>query len=198
MTIPSQDLKKCTKCGEEKPASEYYMRSAGYANAECKACTKVRSQTHRHANLEKYREHDREYGKWKRDVIKNAVFEKYGGFKCVCCGETEKLFLTLDHINNDGAADRRKIAGRQTAAGYVTYRYLFRNNFPSGYQVMCANCQHGKRMNKGVCPHQVRCNDYPLIGVEPSGSKFSAPHVGDDIVCSASKDAVVLRGRFRK
>ena len=95
-----------------------------------------------------------------RIMVKEAVFKHYGGFFCVCCGETEKLFLTLDHIANDGAQFRRKIAGRQTAAGHVTYRWLFRNGFPEGYQVLCANCQPG-RMNKGVCPHQAGATTIP-------------------------------------
>jgi hypothetical protein len=34
-----------------------------------------------------------------------------------------------------------------------------RNGFPPGYQVLCMNCNHGKRMNNGVCPHKERCND---------------------------------------
>src|SRR5262252_4538483 len=32
----------------------------------------------------------------------------YGG-ECACCGETEPVFLTLDHVNGDGAAHRRSM-----------------------------------------------------------------------------------------
>lgn len=159
---------------------------------ECMNCSKARSLEFRNKNLELVRQRDRQTGKQIRARIKEAVFQAYGGFRCACCGELEKTFLTLDHINNDGAEFGKKIAGRQTAAGYVTYRWLYKNGFPPGYQVLCANCQHGKRMNKGVCPHQsVRCNDYPLAGVGPSGPKLSAPILGDDIVSTASKVAAV-------
>jgi hypothetical protein len=92
-------------------------------------------------------------------TIRKAVFDAYGGERCACCGETERKFLTLDHINNDGAADRMKIAGKRTASGWTTYRYLHSKGFPPGYQVLCMNCNFGKRMNQGVCPHKVRCND---------------------------------------
>jgi hypothetical protein len=30
---------------------------------------------------------------------------------------------------------------------------LRRNNYPEGFQILCMNCQFGKRMNNGVCPH---------------------------------------------
>lgn len=136
--------------------------------------------------------------KERRDTVKTLVFMKYSGgdtFKCACCGETELTFLTLDHINNDGAAFRRHRFGKQTAAGYTTYSWLFKNGCPDdlGIQVLCANCQHGKRMNYGVCPHhQVRCNDQEK-SVGPSGPKRSAPYRGDDMVSSAKKLAAVSR-----
>jgi hypothetical protein len=46
--------------------------------------------------------------------LKEAAYKAYGGFRCACCGEAEPLFLSLDHVNNDGAAhrkvfDRRKL-----------------------------------------------------------------------------------------
>ena len=103
------------------------------------------------------------------------------------------IFLTLDHINNDGAEHRREIHGRQTAAGYQTYRWLMRNGFPPGFQVLCANCNHGKRMNGGTCPHQVRSNDYPMTGVEPNGSKRGEPLVGYEIVSSVAKVTAATR-----
>lgn len=91
-------------------------------------------------------------------IIKNDVFVAYGGWRCACCGETERSFLTIDHMQNNGSKLRRLgIHGHSTDF----YRWLKKCGFPSGFQVLCMNCQFGKRMNKGVCPHQVRCNDYP-------------------------------------
>jgi len=138
---------------------------------------------------------------WRRAVIKEATFQAYGGWQCACCGETERLFLTLDHVENNGAEERRKIGGKRTSAGYQTYTVLFRQDFPPGYQVLCMNCQHGKRMNQGICPHQGTCNDY---GSDASRDKRleapSSPRSGDEeIVCSALKDAAaLLRRRVRK
>jgi hypothetical protein len=27
------------------------------------------------------------------------------------------------------------------------------NGFPAGFQVLCFNCNQGRRLNHGVCPH---------------------------------------------
>lgn len=129
----------------------------------------------REANREKDREHKREHrnrkiangtpeevaalraaesAKTKRnqDRCRDEVYKTYGGYKCKCCGETERMFLSIDHINNDGAAERR--SGKYSGAGSPFYLWLRKNNFPKGYQVLCMNCQTGKHRNGGVCPHQ--------------------------------------------
>lgn len=94
----------------------------------------------------------------RRWAVRDEVYRAYGGYKCACCGETEKAFLSIDHINNDGASHKREC---NLTTGEQLYRWLKRHGFPDGFQVLCMNCQWGKRNNNGVCPHQVRCNDHP-------------------------------------
>lgn len=74
----------------------------------------------------------------------------YGGNppKCVCCGESEIKFLTIDHIHNDGKKQRR-IHG----IGYYFYKWLEKNNYPKGFQVLCMNCNCAKAWY-GKCPHE--------------------------------------------
>jgi hypothetical protein len=85
-------------------------------------------------------------------VCRDQVFAAYGGYKCNCCGETEPMFLSIDHINNDGAAERK--SGKYKGGGSAFYNWLRKTGFPEGYQVLCMNCQVGKHKNGGVCPHQ--------------------------------------------
>ena len=59
------------------------------------------------------------------------VMNHYGG-KCAFCGNTNVNHLCIDHINNDGA-EHRKTIGRQIC------RWLIKNNFPDGFQVLCYN-----------------------------------------------------------
>lgn len=65
---------------------------------------------------------------------------------CACCGEDMFEFLTIDHINNDGAIHRKNITNN-------LYTWLRKNNFPEGFQVLCWNCNCGKSINGGICPH---------------------------------------------
>ena len=73
---------------------------------------------------------------------------------CVCCNEMEISFLSIDHINNDGNEHRQKLG----KAGTNFYIWLKKNNYPKGFQVLCMNCQFGKKCNNGVCPHQNEVN----------------------------------------
>jgi len=80
--------------------------------------------------------------------LKCEIYAAYGGSICACCRETEPAFLTIDHINNDGAEHRR-----QVGMGWYFLRWLKTNNYPPGFQILCHNCQWGKR-TYGMCPHQ--------------------------------------------
>jgi hypothetical protein len=75
--------------------------------------------------------------------LRTACFDFYG-WKCVCCGESESAFLTIDHIDNSGAEDRRN-------NGQNTYANLKRSGFPNGFQTLCFNCNWAK--SHGGCPH---------------------------------------------
>lgn len=123
-----------------------------------------------------------------RDEIKARVFEAYGGAVCACCGERNKKFLSLDHINNDGAAHRKKI-GYRGGIGY--YLDIVKNNFPPGFQILCYNCNMGKARNGGVCPHKekefMKANplgalEMELVQDQTSISKFSSMSGYDDLI----------------
>lgn len=80
--------------------------------------------------------------------LRNDAMMAYGGHVCACCGETEPNFLSLDHIENDGATHRRTV-------GKAIWKWLRDNKYPAGFQVLCMNCNHGKARNNGICPHKV-------------------------------------------
>lgn len=81
--------------------------------------------------------------------LREDVLRGYGG-KCVCCGETISRFLTIDHKNNDGA-ERRKEGYH---IGPALYREIIEEGFPDDLQLLCFNCNAGKHLNGGICPHQ--------------------------------------------
>jgi hypothetical protein len=168
-------MKICSKCNQSKEVSDFYVQKVrGYVNAECKVCTMKGTKAYYRKNREAIRAVENALNRERRKVLRSAVFAAYGGAVCACCGEKELAFLTLDHIENNGAAERLKIAGRRNAAGVHTYKWLVKHGYPPGYQVLCMNCNFGKRMNDGVCPHRGTCNDYSQE-VGASAPKRSTP-----------------------
>lgn len=84
------------------------------------------------------------------DSGKKTVFEHYGD-SCSCCGESILQFLSIDHVNNDGNKEVWSSGNRIT--GVHLYNRIRKAGFPKTYQILCMNCNFGKRMNNGVCPH---------------------------------------------
>lgn len=68
---------------------------------------------------------------------------------CVECGITDIRVLTADHIGGNGNEHRRSI---NVPSGLKFYRWLIRNNYPNGFQVLCMNHQIKKaKQNKENC-----------------------------------------------
>ena len=86
--------------------------------------------------------------KRKLTAEKINCFNAYGGAICSCCGEKNPAFLEMDHINNDG-----NIMRKMDSRHYAIYRWLRKHNYPQGYQVLCSNCNWGKRF-VDICPHK--------------------------------------------
>lgn len=83
----------------------------------------------------------------KRKEERSRVLLHYGN-SCNCCGESIERFLTVDHVHNDGSSHRKVMKTDRI------YSWLIRNNFPAGFQVLCYNCNCGRQLNGGICPHQ--------------------------------------------
>jgi hypothetical protein len=85
---------------------------------------------------------------------KQRTIQHYGG-KCDCCGETHLEFLCIDHVNNDGSAHRKAYeqATGLKLGGQRMYNWLWRNNYPDGFRVLCFNCNCARGMF-GYCPHE--------------------------------------------
>lgn len=68
---------------------------------------------------------------------------------CECCRETDLDSLCIDHIDGGGNSHRRKIG---KLAGYSFYIWLKKNKYPSGFRVLCLNCNDALGIF-GYCPH---------------------------------------------
>jgi hypothetical protein len=141
---PSQSGKTtCLDCKKKHDHKQLQRRNARVKAGLCLACGSVtKGMIHCRECLDKIRV--------RVGTLKAEVVSAYGG-KCNCCGEDEFLFLQIDHVNGGGKKDRD--AGLFST---TWYRWLKANNYPKEYQLLCANCNWGKHLNGGVCPHQDR------------------------------------------
>ena len=172
----------CSKCGQTKTPADFPARAVDYWCSACRSAYAIRKyhekrnglspeqlrllrdktnkrQTDRRnatlaqmppQELKEYRERVNAGNLDRRKQVRHRVYMAYGGYRCACCGETEPKFLSIDHINNDGAEHKRM---HRLHTGEQMYRWLIRNKFPKGFQILCMNCNWGKRGNDGVCPH---------------------------------------------
>jgi len=75
------------------------------------------------------------------------IIETLGG-RCACCGETEVIFLCLDHIKGGGRREYQKATGPLSI-----WRAAKREGLPADkYRVLCWNCNAALGLH-GHCPH---------------------------------------------
>lgn len=165
---PSQDGKRCIGCHVkviEHNKGRFQLR---YENGLCGYCGKNRYEEGKKSCTtclrkckDRYENSDkniqRERAITARRERRGRILEHYGG-KCACCGETEPIFLALNHINGGGNEHRRQIGNnpgnRCGSSSTQFYRWIEKNDCPDILQILCHNCNMGKHLNGGVCPHQ--------------------------------------------
>jgi hypothetical protein len=83
-----------------------------------------------------------------RDKLRTDVYHKLGS-TCICCGETNDLFLTVDHINGGGTRHRKQVGNNEKIL--IAVRNM--DNPSIDYQLLCMNCNIGGLQSTG-CPHR--------------------------------------------
>lgn len=148
-------FKTCSSCKNNKPIEEFASKKHGKYGKDsiCTECKNIESLNRYHKN-----KHDHHY----KAVIANGkkrvqyklrleIINAYGG-QCACCGETNPLFLSVDHTDNDGNIERKD--KKYSKSNF--YRFLKRNNYPKDkYQLLCFNCNLSKGFF-GICGHKVK------------------------------------------
>jgi len=79
-------------------------------------------------------------------------FYSKGSMSCNCCGEKHYQFLAIDHVDDrygTGKSHRKR-------NGASLCNWLIKNGFPEGFRVLCHNCNLGRSLNGGICPHKLK------------------------------------------
>lgn len=125
---------QCSQCGKDLPIDNKGKR--------CDDCIEMRNEWYIESG---YKE--------RMALIRNEDFLQvldHYGTKCMCCGQDEPMFLTVDHIHGKGNEHRKEI--KKYGSGF--YKWLIDQNFPCGFQILCYNCNMGRHRNGGICPHK--------------------------------------------
>lgn len=152
-TRDRQDRKTCAACRDASYRNNQKNYSERKKAGVCIACG-IRSAKLGRVQCEEcsaWNEQRRQYRANWRSKLRADVLKGYGG-RCVCCGEDQAVFLDVDHVNGDGAEHRKVVR----AGVNGLYAQLRRQGYPDGFQLLCRNCNWGKYINGGVCPHRSR------------------------------------------
>ena len=141
-------MPKCESCGTEFEESKCQTGRQKYCSVKC------RNISWRKINTNNMLEIKRGYHRTYAEKIRMRCLIHYGGLPpvCSCCGENKVEFLGIDHINGHGNEHRKSMKGTNI------YRWLIKNDFPEGYQVLCHNCNLSKGFY-GYCPHKNKNNN---------------------------------------
>ena len=139
-------MRKCNRCGKDKSLSQFRESKPGYRRKTCNECM------------------DLAHGQWlvsRHARLLNQAFVAYGDYKdpvCSCCGVSERDCLLVDWVDIPSSE-----LGREVTISTLDRRenrllkWVEYHDYPTGIaMVLCANCVVGRRLNNGICPHEVR------------------------------------------
>jgi hypothetical protein len=163
----------CRKCNKELTSDNWWPSSKKYGDYICRNCSVKRSIAYAKDRYRKdtgFRTKKLRAQKKERDLRKLEALMHYSEGSLACAGydSTWEGFgcpfhvnpthyskpillavLTIDHIDDNGAEERRRLFKHNSqTGGFNFYRWLKKQGWPKGYQVLCFNCQWLKRLMK--------------------------------------------------
>jgi hypothetical protein len=100
----------------------------------------------------------RRYHKANTESVKEAVVNVLtnGEGTCRWCGQGDLDVLCVDHIANNG---RQHAAEHGYRGGHYLYKWIIKNEYPEGFQILCYNCNAKK---EAIRRKQVMAAKYAL------------------------------------
>ena len=165
--------KICSKCKKDLPIEMFtvHRKTKDGLYSQCKECKRLSDKKYCNNNKHKLKLKSHQYYLKNKEVItdkikvyiKNNLDKhrawgtkaknklKYEVFSHYCqsqspkcyCGESDLSLLTIDHIKGKGNKHRKKLG--MNGGGYNFYRWLIKNDYPEGFQVLCFNHQFKKK-----------------------------------------------------
>jgi hypothetical protein len=135
---------RCQKCIDKHKKHEKKARLKRAESGFCSRCGKKEPRPGR-TTCESCSVKESAKSKRQFAAGRLSVLEHYGN-QCVCCGETNKKYLQIDHINNDGNIQRKE---QPDLRGSRLFKKYIKDGFPTDLQILCANCHFAKSFYGG-------------------------------------------------
>lgn len=160
-------IKFCSICKKSKSINEFDVCRNSYDGFQgyCKLC-RIEYNKQWRANNPDWREYRRNHRKLhkeqisihdknKRLKLKQEFMKEYGGV-CICCGESNICFLSIDHIDGKGKEHRLKLGiSKRGGSTSNVLRDIRKRGWPKdNYRILCYNCNIARAQNNGICPHE--------------------------------------------
>ena len=131
----------------------YYIKNKKRILKRCKKWyLKNKKKMEKYKKIWRLKNHERilKTGNAHRQQVKKECFFHYSpDMKCQHCGYSDIRTLSIDHIDGKGAFHRRKDKNCRNI-----YVWLKEREYPSGFQVLCMNCQWIKRVENNEITHR--------------------------------------------
>ena len=132
-----QENKQKRKGRDKKYYQEHKQKINEYTRKyyqENKQELKEHEKKYRQKHIQEIGERTKKYRTGKRRKV--LMHYSNGTMKCANCGYNIFEGLIIDHINGGGNKQRRE----NPRMGKHLTAWLFKNNYPKGFQVLCWNC----------------------------------------------------------
>lgn len=155
---PTPEKSRCPDCAEYGNKITKQSRQRRLKKGLCYDCPELALPGKKRCKscCEKSAESAREFAA----ALKLEALNAYGGPICGCCREDNVIMLTLDHVDQQGAEDRRQ--NGKSGTGF--YQRLKKLGWPPGFRVLCRNCNYAVYFDPNhVCPHKTGCFSYKIL-----------------------------------
>jgi hypothetical protein len=168
---------RCSMCRKDKLSTDFVggmyqsKKEGGYTR--CLSC---------------HRDFNKMMGQWRKLLALMHYSPGPDGPVCACkgCDSRNIEFLVIDHVDGGGNLHRKQIKNKSI------YLWLKNNNYPSGFRVLCWNCNNS-RGSFGYCPHESPSrfsnSVFEKFGLNLKGSKIHNSKLTEESVLQIRKMA---------
>jgi hypothetical protein len=138
--VSEPEVKRCSRCGDRKPLSEFNRRSENRLQGLCRACNSAYLKEHYAKNLGYYVEKAVRHKKRIKTAHRTKLLEYFADHPCVDCGETDPVVLQFDHVRGEKLTEVAALIAGGRAWKWIAAEI-------EKCEVRCANC-HVRRTAK--------------------------------------------------